>query len=392
MKWLFWGSAALIAYTYLGYPAWLWLRARLRARPVRRSPFVPTITIALVVKNEESTLPRKLQNLAELDYPADRVQVVIVSDASTDSTDEILAQHAGNPRFRVITCSQPRGKASGLSDAVRAATGDVVVFMDARQYIEPEAVRLLLENFADPEVGCASGELMLGDPRLGESAQGMGLYWRVEKKIREMESASASVVGATGALYAIRRDLLVPVPPNTIVDDVYLPMSVAKQGARVVFDSRARAWDSPNLGGQREFSRKVRTLSGNYQLLQLAPWLLTAGNPLRFEFISHKLLRLLMPFPLLIALLSSALLHRPIYLMASIAQIAFYGAALLAIARVRLGALARIADPASTFLILNIAAFVACIKFFRGQNVAWTSSHIAPTGNPRTTAGQGGRS
>ena len=142
----------------------------------------------------------------------------------------------------------------------------------ARKLRHPRS-RLLVENFADPAVGCASGELMLGDPNSGEAVKGMGLYWRIEKKIREWESASGSVVGATGALYAVRRSLLVAVPPETILDDVYIPMQVARQGARVIFDPRARAWDLPDLGTGREFARKVRTLSGNYQLLQLLPWL-----------------------------------------------------------------------------------------------------------------------
>ena len=392
MKWVFWGSAAIIGYTYVGYAMWLWLRERLHARPVKRSSHLPTITVAMVVRDEESTLRKKLKNLAELHYPADRVQVVVVSDASTDSTEEILAQHAREPHFQVITCNQPRGKASGLNDAVRAATGEIVVFMDARQIIEDGAVRLLMENFADPEVGCASGELMLGDPQAGESCKGMGLYWRIEKKIREMESASGSVVGATGAIYAARRELLVPVPSRTILDDVYLPMHVAKQGFRVVFDSRAHAWDMVYLGEQREFSRKVRTLSGNYQLLQLAPWLLTGKNPLRFEFISHKLLRLIMPFALALTLLSSALIHRTIYLLALVGQVAFYGVALLAIAKVKLGPLTRIADPASTFVRLNVAALVAFMRFFSGQSIAWASPSVTQARNSRPATGKGGRS
>src|SRR5207247_9241227 len=143
-----------------------------------------------------------------------------------------------------------------------------------------------VEDFAVPAVGCVSGELMLGEPDSGESAQGMGLYWRIEKQIREMESASGSVIGATGAIYAVRRSLLAPIPPETILDDVYIPMNVVRQGSRVIFDPRARAWDLPHLGTGREFARKVRTLSGNYQLLQLAPWMLTSANPVRFEFVS----------------------------------------------------------------------------------------------------------
>ena len=124
----------------------------------------------------------------------------------------------------------------------------------------------------------------------------MGLYWRIEKRVRELEAASGSVVGATGALYAVRRELVPEVPAETILDDVFIPMNVARKGLRVGFDPRARAWDTPDLGREREFRRKVRTLTGNYQLLQLAPWLLRRENPLRFDFISHKLTRLVVPF------------------------------------------------------------------------------------------------
>ena len=185
---------------------------------------------------------------------------------------------------------------------------------------------LLIENFADPDVGAASGELMLGDPSTGETGKGMGLYWRMEKKIREMESASGSVVGATGAIYCARRELLAasPLPEGTILDDVLLPMQIVRQGYRVIFDSRARAWDSPDLGESREFSRKVRTLSGNYQLLQLAPWLLSSQNGIRFEFISHKLSRLAVPFALLALLIASMFLRQPFYRAALMAQIALY--------------------------------------------------------------------
>ncbi|HZP17311.1 MAG TPA: glycosyltransferase family 2 protein, partial [Terriglobales bacterium] len=241
----------------------------------------------------------------------------------------------------------------------------------ARQTIESDAVRLLVENFADPSVGCASGELMLGDPCSGETVRGLGLYWRVEKEVREMESASGSVIGATGALYAVRRELLVPVPAGTILDDVYVPMHVARQGRRVIFVPTARAWDLADQGTDREFSRKVRTLSGNYQLVQLAPWLLSGGNPLRFEFISHKLLRLLAPFALAAALITSSLLQEPLYRLALILQIAFYVLSLLAMMKLARGPLGRVADAAGTFVVLNSAALVAFLKFVTGRRIAW---------------------
>jgi poly-beta-1,6-N-acetyl-D-glucosamine synthase len=180
-------------------------------------------------------------------------------------------------------------------------------------------------------------------------------------------------VGATGALYAVRRDLLAEVPVGTILDDVYLPMQVVRQGLRVVFDGRARAWDSPNLGAQREFSRKVRTLYGNYQLLQLAPWLLSWNNPLLFEFVSHKLLRLIVPFALALLLISSILLPGNFYRTVMILQLAFYTLSGLALGRIiKRGILGRIADPSGTFVLLNGAALVALANFVTGRRAAWT--------------------
>jgi poly-beta-1,6-N-acetyl-D-glucosamine synthase len=229
-----------------------------------------------------------------------------------------------------------------------------------------------MENFADAEVGAVSGELMLGDPSKGEAAEGLGLYWRLEKKTRELEAGSGSVVGATGALYAMRHELMIAVPEGTVLDDVYIPMQVARQGKRVVFDPRARIWDTPNQGGKREFYRKVRTLSGNYQLLQLAPWLLSGENPLRFEFVSHKLLRLLVPFAMIGLLVASALTRGIFYRACLWGQIAFYTLSFLAIARIRLGGLARLADPAKTLVLLNAAALIAFMNFVTGRKAVWS--------------------
>ena len=271
MKWVFWMSATFIAYTYLGYPLWLWIRSRWCRKPVRSGPYIPFLSIIMIVRNEEKVLPRKLRNLLDLNYPDESLEIVMVSDGSTDSTNQILSEHTANPRVRVILNPQQQGKAAGLNAAMSSVRGEIVVFTDARQQIEPDAIRVLVENFADPEIGCASGELMLGDPETGEAEQGMGMYWRIEKAVRELESAVGSVVGATGAIYGVRRKLLVNVPDEAILDDVYIPMHVVRRGARVIFDPRARAWDSPDQGTAQEFTRKVRTLSGNYQLLQLAP-------------------------------------------------------------------------------------------------------------------------
>jgi len=371
MRWVFWGAAFLIAYSYLGYVAWLWLRGRLWPWPVLCAEQEPYVSIVMVVRNEERWLESKLWNLLALDYPQERCQVVVVSDGSTDSTDAILRRHAGDQRVQVVMNQLSRGKASGLNDAISVAAGEIIVFTDVRQKIEPGAIRLLMESLADPEVGCVSGALMLGDAEWGETAKGMGLYWRIEKKIRELESESGSVVGATGALYAVRRELLPSVPEGTILDDVYIPMQVVRQGKRVVFEGRARAWDTHDLGAEREFERKVRTLSGNYQLVQLAPWLLHRENPIRFEFVSHKLLRLVVPFALAAVLLASLVLPGPVYRSALALQVAFYGLSVLAGLRLIRGPLAKMADAALTFVVLNGAAAVAFMNFLTGRKTAW---------------------
>ncbi len=371
MTWLFYGSVAIIAYTYFGYPAWLWLRGRWKSVPVTRASVLPSVSIVMVVRNEAVVLERKLRNLLALDYPAELCELVIVSDGSSDATEQVLAEHASE-RIRSVILSEASGKAAGLNEAMKIAKNDIVVLTDARQQIEPGALKLLMQNFADASVGCASGELLLGDPQSGESARGVGLYWRMEKAIRQMEADSGSVVGATGAFYAVRRKFLVPVPPETILDDVYLPMNVVRQGARVVFDDRAHAWDVASQGTGREFSRKVRTLTGNYQLLQLAPWLLTGQNPIRFEFVSHKLCRLLVPFALAAALVTSAVLPGIFFRIVLLLQLAFYALGMLATLHLHGGILARGADAAFTFVLLNAAALVAFGKFVSGRKPVWT--------------------
>jgi poly-beta-1,6-N-acetyl-D-glucosamine synthase len=371
MIWMFWIALAVIAYAYVGYPLWLWIRAFWCPRPVRREEYEPFVSIVMVVRNEEDVLREKLRNLLDLQYPEERCQIVVVSDGSTDGTESILREAARNPRVHVLFNQLGHGKACGLNDAMGLAQGEIVIFTDARQIIEPRAVRLLLENFADPQVGAVSGELMLGNPESGEQGRGMGLYWRIEKRVRELEAASGSVVGATGALYAVRRVHVAEVPAETILDDVFIPMNVARKGVRVVFDPRARAWDAPNLGREREFRRKVRTLTGNYQLLQLAPWLLRRENPLRFDFISHKLSRLVVPFALVAALVASGFLPGLMYRLAFWLQVGFYSQSLLGWTRWKLGPVSRLVDVAYTFVVLNAAALVAFCNWVTGNTAAW---------------------
>lgn len=368
---MFWIAAGLVFYAYIGYAACLWLWSRLSPKPVQRGTNQPPVSVIMVVRNEESTLPRKLRNLLGLNYPGDRIEFVVASDGSTDKTVEILLDAAHDTRFHVLISAEPKGKAHQLNEALAAARGEIAFFVDARQELEPDALRLLVENFADSTVGCVSGELMLGDAASGEAEKGMGIYWRIEKKIRELESTSGSAVGATGAVYAARTALLSPIPPETILDDVLLPLGVVRRGNRVIFDGRARAWDDPDLGSHREFRRKVRTLTGNYQLLQIAPWVLSSQNPLRLRFLSHKLIRLVVPFALAILLVASAAVPDHWYRAVFALQLAFYALSLFALSKRRHGLVTRVANVALTFIVLNTAAVVAFANFVTRRKEVW---------------------
>jgi biofilm PGA synthesis N-glycosyltransferase PgaC len=324
----------------------------------------------MAVHNEEKYLPAKLQNLAHIEYPADRLEIVVVSDGSTDASNEILAARE-NPPLHAMILHEQGGKAIALNHGLAAAHGEVIVFTDARQIIASEALKHIVANFADPNVGCVSGELMIGQGEASGS-QGVGLYWRMEKKIRHWEGLAGSTVGATGALYAVRRNLILSLPPGTILDDVYIPLQVVRQGQRVVFEPRALAFDSLTPDPKQEFRRKLRTLIGNYQLLQLAPWVLTRPNPLRLQFVCHKLLRLLVPFALVGVLASTLWLRKDVYELALVLQLAFYALASLRLFPLKFGIVSRLSDVSLAFLVLNSAAAVAFLYFITGKKAIWS--------------------
>jgi biofilm PGA synthesis N-glycosyltransferase PgaC len=368
MKLLFWLSLGTIGYTYFGYLTLLAFYARLRPRPLLQRQMDPSVSIVIAAHNEERMLQTKLRNLESLRYPCERLQILIASDGSTDRTVDILSEFSA--RVTPIILDQPRGKAGALNEAARVATGEILVFMDVRQIVDANAVSELVLCFADSEVGAVSGELLLEAGTGGPTRDGLGIYWRIEKAVRKLESQSGSVVGVTGAIYAIRRELFVEIPQGTILDDVFIPMSVARQGKRVVFQPTAIARDRIFVERGKEFSRKVRTLTGNYQLVQLAPWLLSPANPLLFRFVSHKLLRLLVPFFLLAMVGSSAVLGGAFYRMALVVQLGCYGLALVGALQPTSRSMKPIAI-AYTFVLLNVAAMAAFINFVQGRNKVW---------------------
>jgi biofilm PGA synthesis N-glycosyltransferase PgaC len=368
MKLTFWLCLILVGYTYFGYAVCLWVQSLFRQRPVIQKAIKPTVSIILAVRNEETNLSAKLENLKLMDYPEELRQIVIASDGSTDRTVDILREHTTT--VLQIILQQSNGKAHALNEAVKQATGEILVFFDARQNVAPNAVSELISCFANADVGAVSGELLLIDSSGKQSSETLGLYWKIEKTIRKLESASGSVVGVTGAIYAMRRNFYTEIPTGTILDDVLIPMHVARKGKRVIFHPSAMAYDRLFSEKGKEFSRKVRTLTGNYQLLMLAPWLLSSANPLRFRFISHKLLRLIVPLLLILMLATSFITDGLLYRLIFSVQVLFYALAICGFiipSSVKLKPVA----IANTFVMLNVAALVAFCNFIIGRNFVW---------------------
>jgi cellulose synthase/poly-beta-1,6-N-acetylglucosamine synthase-like glycosyltransferase len=266
------------------------------------------------------------------------------------------------------------GKAFALNVGVETATGDVIIFADARQRFEAGAIRELVANFADPTVGVVSGELLLvGSAGVGES---VGLYWKYEKWIRKNESRFNSVIGATGAIYAIRKRLWQSLPPMTLLDDVYTPMRIAMSGHRVVFDESARAYDQATNSAGREFARKVRTLLGNYQLCQLMPRLLAPTSVLLLQFYSHKLLRLAAPILFLLLLVINVMIlttQGPTWFYGATlaAQAIFYACVAAGAALLKRERKVRLLNFAYVFSVMNAAALVGLIYFIVGKRDVW---------------------
>ncbi|HEX6049784.1 MAG TPA: glycosyltransferase family 2 protein [Gemmatimonadaceae bacterium] len=369
MELIFWLLLLTVAWCYGGYPLFVAARARLHPRPLKRParPIRPSVSVVLAVRNERSTLERRVANLFAQDYPADRLGVVIACNGSQDGTEELARELAARePRISVVQSPAERGKAGAINLAVEAATGDVVVFADARQTFAPDAVARLVEPFGDPGVGAVTGALLV-ERADHASVEGVRMYWGLEMRLRDAESRSGSVVGATGAIYAIRRFLFEPVPANLILDDVYVPLRIAMRGNRVVMSTDAIAYDVPASDQKLEYARKRRTMVGNIQLVREVPDLLSpVHNPLFLRFFSHKVLRLLTPFCFVALLLVSAAIAEPLYLAFFTAELAVYVLGIVGLT-VSVPAL----SVPSAFVLLHAAVFAAAWRWRDDASRVW---------------------
>jgi cellulose synthase/poly-beta-1,6-N-acetylglucosamine synthase-like glycosyltransferase len=372
-------SAGFVFYVLALYPIGLALWARRFPRPIRKAFKPEAISIIIPVRNGASWIGAKLQSLLSSDYPAELIEILVVSDGSTDDTNEIV-RHYGDSRVRLLPLA-PGGKAMAVTKALQQVTSPIVVLTDVRQVFDPAALQSLVACFAEPAVGVVTGELVI---RAGSTFEeyNTGLYWRYEKWIRRNLNRIDAMLGATGSIYAMRREFTAAIPSDILLDDVYLPFIAAAKGARIYFEEKAKAWDSPT-SLRSEFRRKVRTQAGVYQIVRHFPWLLWPGNRRFLHFASHKLGRLMLPFAMIVAAVSSFGLPAPWRTLVLTGQALFYVAAAIDPLIPEKAAFKRLTGVIRAFVVLVAAAFCAVAVFIVPAQLLWKETKVE-TGRENT--------
>ncbi len=372
LKAIFWLLVGLVAYTYAGFPLLVFVRGTFFRRPYRRADHTPSVSLIVAAYNEEATIGRKLENILALDYPRDKLQVIVVSDGSTDRTNEIVRQYAD--RGILFLPLRRVGKAAALNAAVAEATGEILVFSDANSIYAPDAIRALVRPFADPHVGGVAGNQVYVTPgEVSPSGEGEREYWGFDRWLKFYESEAGNTISATGAIYAVRRHLFLPVPEG-VTDDFVTSVRVIAQGYRLVFAPDAVAYEPVAKTEKVEFGRKVRVITRGLRGVWLVRELL---DPFRYGFyavqlFSHKVLRRMVAFPLLALLVISWGLWNagPVYRIAALGQAVLYGCGLAGflLRNTRVGRSRVLALP-FFFCMVNAAVIVATFNLLRGQKI-----------------------
>jgi cellulose synthase/poly-beta-1,6-N-acetylglucosamine synthase-like glycosyltransferase len=363
-------SAVLVLYVTLGYPLLLDLAARRRTRPIARRPELKPVSILLCVYNGEKWIRDKLKSILQLDYPREMMQILIVSDGSTDRTDEFVREFA--PQGVELLTIPRSGKATAVNAGVGHARGEVLFFTDVRQPLDPACLKSLVSCLGDPQVGAACGHVyFIGDARGAH----MGMYWRYEKWIRNNQTRLDSILAGTGCIYALRRELAAPIPADTLLDDSYLPLNAFLRGYRFVLDPEAIAYEYPT-SLDTEFRRKVRTLAGIYQLVGFLPGLLGPSNRMWIHFVSYKFGRLLIPFALLLIAIASFWLPPPWATLALSVQALFYTLAIADRWIPEETRLKRLTSVIHTFVVLMLASLCAVSIFFVPPRSLWKETRV----------------
>lgn len=367
-------SAVVALYILFGYPMMLALVKFKQGPPVRKDlSYQTSVTLIMAVYNGAAHVRSKIETIFALRYPKHLLQILVVSDGSTDETDAIVKEFADRGVELLVV---PRGgKAAALNAALPRASCELLFFTDVRQPLDPMALSHLAANFADPTVGAVTGEMRLMKGEAGEQAD-MDSYWRYELWARRLQSAIDSIFNTTGCVYAIRRSLARPIPPDTLSDDAALPLLAFFSGYRVIFDPEAIVWDYPAVAGT-EFRRRFRNLAGLWQTFARYPQLFSSKNRMRFHFLSHKFGRLALPWAIISAIVATLFLPvTPIRAALIAMETLFFLLALLDGFIPKGFPLKRISSPARTFTTMNIASLAGLAVFFVEPTQLWLPTRV----------------
>jgi cellulose synthase/poly-beta-1,6-N-acetylglucosamine synthase-like glycosyltransferase len=371
-----WGAASFVAYVYAGYPILLWIITRFRRRPVYREEITPAVTLIISAYNEARVIGSKLENALLLDYPAVRFEILVVSDASTDETDSIVESFSGRG-IKLLRMPERRGKTIGLNSAMQQAQGEIIVFSDANILYRKDVIRQLVRNFADPNVGCVTGNSCYSENSQSAAHVQENSYWHYEQTIRALESELGSTVGGDGAIFAIRRALYIPLSHDAI-NDLVIPLQIVARGHRAIFEPGAIGFE-PSAGDfAGEFRRKRRIVNRSWRGVRSVPQVLTAGTVgiFAWQVWSHKILRWLM-LPVILAGAVACFVAFPAGLIYRIGALGFLSSLAIAgagaLRKNSLGWSSRLMHGVFYFYMVNLAALLGLLAAVSGRvEVLWT--------------------
>jgi cellulose synthase/poly-beta-1,6-N-acetylglucosamine synthase-like glycosyltransferase len=372
MKIIFWGSFMIMVYVYFGYPFIVGVLSRIRPRVVRKAEIIPEVSIVIAAYNEEANIQEKIHNALNLDYPKDKIEIIVVSDASTDRTDEIVKSFSAEGVV-LLQRNERKGKTAAQNAAVTKAKGDIIVFSDANNFIDKNAVRKIVQNFADPDVGCVQGVMQWVSDEDSLTGSGGKFYWDYETRLKRSESLLGSMIGVSGFLYAVRKSIYTPLPEDSL-SDFLIALEVYKRGYRSVLEPEAVAREKIYERAGTEFRVRVRTALRAFRVIAKTSWAL---NPFRYsklawQLISHKILRYAVPLFMFLLLLSSIQIRGTFYRIVLSAQFVFYVLAFLGFKASEKGEKNKMIYIPYYFCLVNIASLVAFIEMLKGEKyVTW---------------------
>jgi poly-beta-1,6-N-acetyl-D-glucosamine synthase len=378
----FWIAVFLVFYTFFGYGILLFVIVKLKRliKPDRRTVYgfeeLPSCTLIVAAYNEQDFILEKIANTLKLHYPAGKLDLIFVTDGSSDDTPSLVA---GFPQIKLLHSDERRGKISAVHRAIEQVTTDLIVFTDANTFLNPDALVLMCRHYADPKVGAIAGEKRVMIEAAADATAGEGFYWKYESKLKTWDSELFSVVGAAGELFSIRRDLYEPVPSNSVLDDFMISMRIAEKGYVIVYEPEAYAQETSSANVTEELKRKVRIAAGGIQSIV---WLKPLLNPfkyplLSFQYISHRVLRwTITPFLMILALLLNILIVLNgagiLYQFLLAGQVLFYLAAWLGKVLEDKKVRVKLLFVPYYFCMMNYAVFAGLIRYYKGsQSVIW---------------------